>query len=170
MKRAVAYVLVVLAWLILAFAVGLAVSVPLQLVRHSGELILWRVALLGLITIVVGLACLLMIRWARSTLGKPGGSRAGRLVFGLALILFGVGVMNTPNPDATDVGRDGTIAAGAGTASSVQRSSLRLLGGVERPDPAGGRRFLMLQRRGLNQIRNRKAAFRSRRPVHDPYR
>src|SRR6266516_1433154 len=104
MKRAVAYVLVVLAWLILAFAVGLAVSVPLQLVRHSGELILWRVALLALITIVVGLACLLMIRWARATLGKPGGSRAGRLVFGLALILFGVGVMNTPNPDATDVG------------------------------------------------------------------
>jgi hypothetical protein len=116
MKRAAAYVLVVLAWVILAFAVGVAVSVPIQLVRHFKDLVLWRVALLGLIAIAVGIACVLIIRWARSTLGKRGGSRAGRIVFGIALILFGFGVMNPSDPNLTEVGRDGAKAAGAGIA------------------------------------------------------
>jgi hypothetical protein len=89
MNCAVAYVGLVLAWLVLAFAVGLIVGFPIDLLLHFGDVILWRVALGELIAVVAGLVSVLVIRWGRSTLGTPGGSRAGRIVLGIVVILWG---------------------------------------------------------------------------------
>jgi hypothetical protein len=119
MKRAVAYVGLPLAWLLLALCVGIAVSVPAEVVLHGEDevLVLWRVVVLGLILpIVAGLVSVLVIRWARSVLGKPGGSRTGRIVLGIVVILWGLGTMSAAGQSSLSGARAGTLAGGAAMA------------------------------------------------------
>jgi hypothetical protein len=115
MKRAVGYVSLILGWVMLVSAVGIAIAALITLLLHFGDVIPWRVALIGFIAIVVGLLSFLTIRWARSALGTPGGSRVARIALGTVLISFGVINLPPSDPNAPAVGRDGWRAAVAAT-------------------------------------------------------
>jgi 4-amino-4-deoxy-L-arabinose transferase-like glycosyltransferase len=111
MKRAVGYISVVLGWSLLISAVFLAGIIVIGLLVDFRDLILRRVALAALAAISVGVLSFFLIRWARSALGTPGGSRVGRIVLGIVMLVFGIGeAMTGPDPDATRAERNGGTA------------------------------------------------------------
>jgi len=109
MRRAVGYVSLVLGWLLVVLAVALVGGIAGALLLRFGDVILWRAAIFLLVALVAGIPSIFLIRWARSALGKPGGSRLGRLVLGLVLLAFCALTINSrPDPvsDPTQLGRE----------------------------------------------------------------
>jgi len=117
MRRAVGYVSVVLGWFVLVTAVALGVGAAWALIHDFGDVNLWRAALIVLILVTCGMAAYFLIRWARSAVGTPGGSRPGRLVLGLVLLALGLLRINhDPGPDAIPTVKDVSHGMAAGLA------------------------------------------------------
>jgi hypothetical protein len=117
MRRAVGYVSVVLGWFVLVIAVAFGVGVAWALIHDFGDVNLWGAAVEVLILIACGMAAYFVIRWARSAVGTPGGSRPGRLVLGLVLLAFGLLMINhVPGPDSLPTVKDVSHGMAAGLA------------------------------------------------------
>jgi hypothetical protein len=117
MRRAVGYVSVVIGWFVLVTAVAFGVGAAWALIHDFGDVNLWRAALIVLILVTCGMAAYFLIRWARSAVGTPGGSRPGRLVLGLVLLALGLLRINhDPGPDAIPTVKDFSHGMAAGLA------------------------------------------------------
>lgn len=117
MRRAVGYVSVVLGWFVLVSAVALGAGVAWGIIHHFGDVNRSRAAVFVLVLIACGMAAYFVIRWARSALGRPGGSRLGRLVLGLVLLALGLPMIShNPGPDTTPTAKDVSRGGSAGLA------------------------------------------------------
>jgi hypothetical protein len=99
MKRAVGYLGLVLGWLLAVAAVGFGGGTLVEFMLHSGDFTLWRLSLFALGDVVLCLVAYLLIRWVRSILGTPSGSRPARVVLGIVLLVLAIPSIVSPSTD-----------------------------------------------------------------------